>query len=73
MTLTNTGTDVSRTTNSASDGCYVFDPVAVGTYAVTVEKSGFAKYVRSGIVLELNQNGRLDVNLKIGRVPRRSK
>ena len=66
ITLTNTGTGISRTTNSASDGAYVFDPVAVGTYSVTVEKSGFAKYVQSGIVLELNQNGRLDVNLKIG-------
>ncbi|HTP44512.1 MAG TPA: carboxypeptidase-like regulatory domain-containing protein, partial [Candidatus Acidoferrum sp.] len=66
VTITNTGTGISKTTNSANDGTYVFDPLPVGTYSVAVEKSGFAKFVQSGIVLELNQNGRLDVNLKVG-------
>ncbi|MGA8144417.1 MAG: carboxypeptidase regulatory-like domain-containing protein [Candidatus Acidiferrales bacterium] len=67
VTLTNTGTDATRTTNSGSDGSYLFDSVAVGTYMITVEKAGFAKYVHTGFVLELNQNGRLDVNLKVGQ------
>lgn len=67
VTLTNTGTNVVRTTSSAGDGAYVFDPLQVGTYMVGVEKNGFAKFVQSGITLELNQNGRLDVTLKVGQ------
>lgn len=67
VTLTNTGTAKSRTVNTGNDGSYLFDPIAPGTYALTIEKSGFAKYVQSGIVLELNQNGRADVTLKVGQ------
>ncbi|MGA7918046.1 MAG: carboxypeptidase-like regulatory domain-containing protein, partial [Candidatus Acidiferrales bacterium] len=67
VTLTNTGTGIARTTTSGSDGSYLFDLVQVGTYKVTVEKSGFATFVEAGIVLELNQNGRLDVSLKVGQ------
>ena len=67
VTLKHTGTEISHTAISGSDGSYLFDPVPVGTYVLTVEKSGFAKYVRTGIALELNQNGRLDVNLKVGQ------
>jgi hypothetical protein len=67
VTLTNTATNVVRTTSSAGDGAYVFDPLQVGTYMVSVEKNGFAKFVQSGITLELNQNGRLDVTLKVGQ------
>jgi hypothetical protein len=66
VTLTNTATSKSRSTISGNDGSYVFDPVTAGTYELTVEKSGFAKYLHSGIILELNQNGRLDVRLKVG-------
>jgi len=67
VTLTNTGTDISRTTTTKSDGNYLFDLVQVGKYKLTVEKSGFATLVQGGIVLELNQNGRADVALKVGQ------
>ena len=67
VTLTNTGTDISRTTTTKSDGGYLFDLVQVGKYKLTVEKSGFATLVEGGIVLELNQNGRADVALKVGQ------
>ncbi|MGB6265131.1 MAG: TonB-dependent receptor [Candidatus Acidiferrales bacterium] len=67
VTLTNTGTGISRTAASGSDGSYLFDLVQVGTYKVTVEKAGFATFVQAGVVLELNQNGRVDASLKIGQ------
>jgi hypothetical protein len=67
VTLTNTGTDQTRTVNSGNDGAFVFDPLPVGKYTLTVERSGFAKFVQTGIVLELNQNGRADVKLKVGQ------
>ncbi|MGA9248161.1 MAG: carboxypeptidase regulatory-like domain-containing protein, partial [Candidatus Acidiferrales bacterium] len=67
VTLTNTGTGISRATVTGSEGGYLFDLVQVGKYKVTVEKSGFTTFVQEGIVLELNQNGRLDVGLKVGQ------
>ena len=65
--LTNTGTGIARTTTTANDGSYLFDLVEVGKYSLTVDKSGFETFIQDGIVLELNQNGRLDVALKIGK------
>jgi outer membrane receptor protein involved in Fe transport len=67
ITLTNTGTGVPRTTQSGADGLYLFDQVQVGKYKVTVEKDGFTTFEQTGIILELNQFGRLDVSLKLGQ------
>jgi Carboxypeptidase regulatory-like domain/TonB dependent receptor len=67
VTLTNTGTGIARTTTTSNDGSYLFDLVEVGKYSLTVDKSGFETFIQDGIVLELNQYGRLDVALKIGK------
>ncbi|HEY0703543.1 MAG TPA: carboxypeptidase regulatory-like domain-containing protein [Candidatus Acidoferrales bacterium] len=67
VTLTNTGTGIARSTTTGSDGLYLFDLVHVGKYKINVEKDGFTTYLQEGIVLELNQNGRVDVALKIGK------
>lgn len=67
VTLTNTGTGIARTTTTKSDGTYLFDLVQVGTYKAAVEKSGFSTFVQTGIVLEINQFGRLDVALRVGQ------
>jgi len=66
LTLTNTETGVSRALSSNQDGTYLFTLVPVGTYKVSVEKQGFRKYVQSGIILLVNQNGKLDVSLQVG-------
>ena len=65
--LTNIGTGIVRSTTTGSDGSYLFDLVQVGKYKITVEKSGFETFIQAGIVLELNQNGRADVTLKVGQ------
>ena len=65
--LTNIGTGIARSTATGSDGGYLFDLVQVGKYKITVEKSGFETFIQAGIVLELNQNGRADVTLKVGQ------
>ncbi|MFZ1032745.1 MAG: carboxypeptidase-like regulatory domain-containing protein, partial [Candidatus Acidiferrales bacterium] len=67
ITLLNVGTGIARKTTSGNDGSYLFDLVQVGKYKVTVEKSGFTTFVREGVSLELNQNGRLDVSLRVGQ------
>lgn len=66
VTLTNSGTNVSRATRTGKDGNYVFTLVPIGKYQLTVEQQGFDKYVQKGITLEINQNARQDVALKLG-------
>ncbi len=67
VTLTNVGTGVSRAAMTGNDGSYLFDLVQVGKYKITVEKSSFETFIQAGIILELNQNGRVDVALKVGQ------
>ncbi len=66
VTLTNSGTNIAKTIKSGSDGSYSFTLVPIGTYRVSVEQSGFRKYVRDGIVLNVNQNAKVDVALTVG-------
>jgi hypothetical protein len=66
VTVTNTGTNASRSSVTLGDGSYQFTLLPIGTYRVTVEQAGFRKYVRDGIVLNVNQNARLDVALQVG-------
>jgi hypothetical protein len=66
VTARNTETNISRKGQTDSDGRYRFDNIPVGPYEVTVESSGFAKHVQSGITLLLNQAAVIDVQLKAG-------
>ena len=43
----------------------------VGNYEVTVEKSGFAKYVQRPIVLRLNQDADLQIKLQVAGLLKR--
>jgi len=45
LTLANTGTGVARTKTSTADGSYLSDLVRVGTYKLSVEKSGFTTFI----------------------------
>src|SRR5713226_4296803 len=65
ITLTNTQTNISRTLKSGPDGSYSFTLVPVGNYKLTVEQTGFRKYVQDGIVLQVNQAAKQDVSLRI--------
>jgi len=67
VTLTNTQTDVSRTTTTSPDGNYLFSLVPVGNYQITVEHPGFRKYVQNGVVLQVNQNAKQDIALQVGQ------
>src|SRR5258708_5082806 len=66
ITLTNTETNISKTLRSGADGTYSFTLVPVGNYKLTVEHSGFRKYVQEGIVLQVNQEAKQDVTLQVG-------
>ena len=49
---------------SDDNGSYRFLNMPVGDYELTVELSGFAKYVRSGITLSVNQDAVIDVRIQ---------
>jgi Carboxypeptidase regulatory-like domain len=66
VTLTNSGTGISRETKVGSDGTYLFTLVPIGTYSISVEATGFRKFVQNGIVLNINQNAKQDVALQLG-------
>jgi hypothetical protein len=57
-------TNATRTLASDSLGSYRFLNVPIGNYEVTAELAGFAKYVRSGVTLSLNQDAVVDVELR---------
>src|SRR5262245_59538718 len=55
VTVRHLETNATRTTVTESDGRYTFPGLPVGPYELTVEMPGFARYVRNGIFLLLNQ------------------
>ena len=66
VTARNVETNVTQTAQTDDSGNYRFPSLPVGAYELTVESSGFAKHVQTGITLELNQAGVVDVTLKPG-------
>jgi hypothetical protein len=66
VTLRNSDTNISHATTTGKDGGYLFTLVPIGSYELTVEQTGFEKYLHRGITLEINQNARLDVSLQVG-------
>ena len=68
VTVRNTLTNESRTAQTNADGRYQVQALPVGSYEITVESTGFAKYMQSGVTLALNQNAVVDVTMKPGAV-----
>ncbi len=66
VAATNTGTNARTTAQSDSNGHYLLLQLTPGSYTLDVSSPGFKKYVRSGIVLQLQQQARLDVKLDVG-------
>lgn len=64
----NTETNNRSETKSSDDGAYTLLNLAPGDYEVEVSASGFKKYVRSGVKLQLEQQSKLDVTLTVGQV-----
>jgi hypothetical protein len=66
VTLTNEGTNTSRETQSSASGEFLFLEVPVGTYEIAVNQAGFKKFVRKGIVINLNEVVGVDIPLQLG-------
>ncbi len=66
--ITNTQTNLSQVTVTADDGSYRFLALPVGTYNLTAAITGFQQYNSTGIVLQVNDQLRIDITLKVGSV-----
>src|SRR3974390_3100213 len=66
VTLTNDATSVSTHTQTNKGGDYSFPSVAVGTYTVEFEATGFKKLTRKQVALDLNQTLTVNGTLALG-------
>jgi outer membrane receptor protein involved in Fe transport len=68
VSVRNLDTNASFTANTGSEGRFQFPQLPVGSYELTVEAQGFAKYKQGPIVLRLNQEADLPVKLSLAGV-----
>ena len=66
VTVTSPTTGIKKTTVTGSDGQYAITYLAPGTYDVMVAAKGFTSQRRTGIVLQLNQQDKIDFSLGVG-------
>jgi hypothetical protein len=66
--VTETETNETRTVETLDTGAYTVGPLRVGTYDVSVEKTGFKREVWKGIVLHAQDHARADFQLALGQV-----
>src|ERR1700722_654737 len=67
VTLTNTGTNISQTTQTSSGGEYIFNLVQVGAYTVKVEAKGF-KTLTEPVTVASGDRARVDAAMQVGDV-----
>jgi len=66
ITITNQATGVYRAVLSNGDGTYFATALAPGMYSIAAELTGFKKYMRSDVRLDLGRTTTLDLALEIG-------
>jgi hypothetical protein len=68
VTVRNTATGLLRTTETQADGSYRVPELPIGTYDVSVEKTGFQTSVTNGVKVDVAAERRVDSALKPGEV-----
>ena len=68
VTVTDTATGLELTTTTQRDGTYVFNPIKIGTYSISVEKSGFAKATQSNVLVNVGSQVKANIKLQAGAV-----
>src|SRR3981081_1116172 len=67
VAVTNTATNVSRSTVTNNEGIYSVPALDPGIYQVKVESEGFQPTVRSNVELQVQQTARVDFALAVGQ------
>ena len=68
VTITNTGTGLTRTVSTSSAGTFNAPVLPTGEYTVRVEAAGFSKLEQKGVVVNVGADLDLNLQLKIGAV-----
>src|SRR5690242_15424093 len=68
VTITNIGTSMSRALQTNDTGNYVAPELNIGQYSVKVEREGFKTYERTGVILNVNDVVRVDVQMQVGQM-----
>jgi hypothetical protein len=67
VTLTNTGTGVTRVATTNDDGGYQFAALIPGIYSVKASAAGFDATVRTNIEIDVQSRPAIDFSLKVGQ------
>ena len=67
VTVTNTATNATRSTETNSAGIYSFPDLSPGMYDVKAVATGFATVVKTGVELQVQQTARIDFALAVGQ------
>ncbi len=68
ITLTDLDTGVARTNQTNSSGNYTFVNVVPARYKIEGVKTGFKKFVRQPVVVEIESGLRVDISLEVGEL-----
>ena len=68
VTVRSETTNFVRQANTNPEGDYVVPDLDPGTYSITVEAAGFKRFVRTGVLLNVDRRLRVDVSLSVGDV-----
>ena len=68
ISATETQTNRRVETKSGPDGQYVLTPLPPGSYRLEATATGFKRFVREGIVLQVQQQPRVDIQLAVGEL-----
>ena len=68
VTVTNEATGVSQTQTTTEAGVYAFDSLPSGTYTISVEQTGFKKYLKTNNQLEVNTPLDIEIVMEVGQV-----
>jgi hypothetical protein len=66
VVTTNTATQVKRTVSTDQNGFYSFPNLAIGTYSVDVNGSGFGHHRQSNVILDVGSSIAVNVTLQVG-------
>jgi len=68
ITIVNTQTNLTRTTVTNTSGNYDAPLLPPGPYTISSELTGFRRLEKSGLVLQVTQNARIDFTLELSTV-----
>src|SRR5208283_4778464 len=61
--LKNEETSITRSTYTREDGTYIFTPVKIGIYSVSVELQGFVPAFQTGVAVDIQQQAVVNFDL----------